>query len=136
MSSKICPGMVCSLDPYNTLKQRETEISHVVIIKRHKYRPFGNSSWEVMNADSPITNDSSESFYVNEHLLKPENVTCLRIPADIPDFNDLDLDALKYAYKIMSGEFLAMPTDEHRKKVDRIKAIYEKIKFCKELRDV
>lgn len=139
---KIQEGMICSFDPANILKQKDSEISHVVILERIKYIPK-NSLWLVQNADDM----SSEPFKCSEKFLKPQNVVCIRIPANVPEFSDLDLLTIDELLKIINsvaGMIFYRDNFEkdssslvlHEKHVNRLKAIREKIKFSKEMRDI
>ena len=144
---KVQAGMVCAFDFENKLAQRDSEITHVLVIEKVKPKLFGKSRWLVQNADDP----NSEPFTCPEFLLNPLNVSVLRFPTNIPEFNDIDIDVLEYFSKILNNERIMMELcsqhnnpftlervslDTMKKKVDRLKAIYEKVKFCKELRDV
>lgn len=148
---KVQAGMVCAFDPGNMINQRDSEITHVLIHNKVKHRFRGKSVWLVQNADDI----HSDVFTCPEYLLKPINASVMRFPANVPEFNDLDIDTLEYFAKLLSREEtlkflckthneLANPFDIHsnysisdmEKKVNRLKAIYDKIKFCKELRDI
>lgn len=143
---KVQTGMVCTFDYENKIKQRDSEITHVLVHERVKRRFFGKSIWLVQNADDP----NAETFTCPEWLLKPINVSALRFPTNIPDFNDIDVDCLEFFSKALDNKHimselcrmnsnpldLEMSLDTMKKKIDRLKAIYEKVKFCKELRDI
>ena len=142
---KICKNMICAFDQFNTCKQKESEISHVLVIKRHRWRPFGKTEWVCVNADDLY----SDEFIVPEHMLSPENTCSIRYPISTPDFNDIDIESLEYIYNLLLSnnikisidhtmEYLgnAFDTKVYDKHVSRIKGIIEKIKFCKRMRDV
>ena len=142
---KVQAGMVCTFDYENKIKQRDSEITHVLVHERVKHRFFGKSGWLVQNADDP----KAETFTCPEWLLKPINVSALRFPTNIPEFNDIDIDCLKYFIKILDDEerirnlcsstnknLSGLSIETAQKKIKRLQAIYEKVKFSKELRDI
>lgn len=142
---KVQAGMVCTFDYENKIKQRDSEITHVLVHERVKHRFFGKSVWLVQNADDP----RAETFTCPEWLLKPINVSALRFPTNIPEFNDIDIDCLEYFIKILDDEervrklcsstnknISGLSIETAQKKIKRLQAIYEKVKFSKELRDI
>lgn len=141
---KVEPGMLCAYDKENCFNQSDTGISHVFVIRRRKHRPFGKSVWMVKNADDP----HSEPFPCGEWHLSPCNMQVIRYPSTLPDFNTLDLvaikyiatmlqdDALDYAIKRCYDESKNCNSQTYEKYKKRLMAIYEKIKFCVEMRDV
>ncbi len=140
---KIQKGMLCSFDPENYLKQKNSEISHVLILKRLKYIPGNNSLWLVQNADDVY----SEPFKCPEKLLKPMNIACVRIPTELPEFNSTDLYIIEELIRVLDrSEGMKFYRDNvekdscdlvlYEKHLNRLKAIREKIKFSIEMRDV
>ena len=124
---KIIPGMICSIDPNNTLSQDQSGINHVEIIKRIKYRPFGNSLWKIRILDE--FDDSSIGSCVEKYLY-PDNMCLIRFPIDMPVINGNDISILTDVIKILHN--MAYP----KEKVDRLKALREKLNLYKQMREV
>ena len=125
---KIQKGMMCSLDPYNLMKQDVTSVTHVKIICRHKWRPFGLSIWKVQ----PVVPLKQEVLLCMEKLLYPDNMYIVRNPMDIPMINDNELEALNYMIEI-SKDINKEPLTTA---IKRIKALKEKLEFYKSMKDV
>lgn len=147
---KIKEGMVCSFDPENNLKQKDTGISHVLVLKKIKSGFFGLASkWLVQNADDV----HSEPFSCSEFFLEPSNSLIMRFPADVPSFNDVDVADLEFFVKILNNEhvknslYMILLSNDNNKsnqlslsvlenKINRLTAIKDKIKFCNELMEI
>lgn len=136
---KIKPGMLCTFDTGNSLDQNDSGISHVIVLKLKRHRFLRPSLWIVQNADDP----KSEKFTCPENALSPSNVCAIRFPSSVPNFNELDSDAIEYAIKYIESQldaFTKFKSSEeikmHTKLLNRLKATYEKIKFYNEMRDV
>ena len=139
---KLISGMVCSVDPSNDiLKQNDCEISHVVLIKRLKKKAFGNSVWAVVNADDI----NGETMRCIESSLKPSNMACMRYPSNLPSFSDADIDVINKVIELLENPDIDSAITAINKLRDkpftykdynRLKAICEKMKFCKKMREV
>lgn len=132
-------GMYCTFDPVNYSKSNSTEALKVLVLERSKYRPFGNSIWKVRC----MTSDSE--FECKQKLLEPTGMVGVRFSPDVPSFNDMDIESLDFAIcyfdTIMGSNDITndLSKDTNIKignHIKRLKAIREKIKFCKEMREV
>ena len=141
---KIWPNMVVVVDPNNEMKQVDYGLNKAVTIRRAKWRPFGNSIWEVGDPDAVGSNRGKTTF-LPEKYLYPLGIVVTRIPADMPIFNEKDLQNLKMIVNLLDGipdnivkAYLPQGYSKFDKKEisDRVKAIYLKIKHCKEMRDI
>lgn len=127
---KIIPGMCCSIDPKNELKEKETSITHVVVIKRVKKRPFRNSIWQVRDID---VTDTTSTMELPEWRLWPENMTIIRYPDDMPSINAMDIGVIDRIIQLSNnspGIFL------NNNEIKRLKALHTKLKYYHEMRDV
>lgn len=142
---KIWPNMVVMVDPNNEMKQVDYGLNKAMTLRRVKWRPFCNSIWEICDPDAPEANRNTT--FLPERYLYPLGIVVTRLPADMPIFNEKDLYNLKAAIRffdnIPDGVINAyIPEDWRASKLskkeisDRIKAIYLKIRHCKELRDI
>ena len=132
-------GMFCTFDPKNYMKQNDSQPLHVIVLERVKWKPFGHSIWLVRNVDN------GKDFKSEEWLLEPASICGIRFPSDIPSFNDMDIDALEFAIVSLTtmmetpdvkNSFTKIEFENITKSINRLKAVKEKIKFCKEMRDV
>ena len=132
----ITPGLVCTIDPKNTLKQDTTGVEEVIIIGRKKRRWFKYDLWEVRDASyQPGTSDKAPSFIIPENYLLPSGMTIIRFPADIPTFNDLDVAVVQKIIDGLdpaNGSKLTISTKDY----DRLKALKEKMLFTIKMREV
>lgn len=126
MRFKPTPGMICSVDPSNILKQDTTGITIVSIVKRRKYKPFGNSLWEVRNLDP---DNSVDTFVCQEKLLAPTNMCVNRVPTDIPLITQSDIAILETAITGLSNIY-------NTQTLNKIRALKEKLEFYKSMREV
>lgn len=89
----LCTGKVCTLDPWNTKKQKDfTSVDTVTVLKRVKWRPFGKSIYRC------VDNRTDQQFDVAEGLLYPSGMNIIRIPSEWPIFNREDMIAMEIAY--------------------------------------
>lgn len=114
---KYIKGLVCTVDPKNIHRQDVRGVHLVSLKNKVKRRPFGNSLWEVDVIDGDIT--SNKAVFVQERYLYPENMCILRYPL-IPPITDADITLLN-------------SLSENNNKV---KALVDKLKFYKELKEV
>lgn len=115
---KYIKGLVCTLDPKNIYKQDVRGIHLVSLKKKVKRRPFGNSWWEVDVIDGDII-PSNKTIFAQERYLYPKNMCILRYPL-LPPITDADITLLTNL-------------SENNNK---IKALVDKLKFYKELKEV
>lgn len=136
---KVKVGMFCTFDPKNYTKQNDSQPLHVIVLERLKWKPFGHSIWRVANTDN------NKDFKAEEWLLEPASMCGIRFPSNIPSFNDMDIDALEFAIVSLTtmmetpdikNSFSKAEFENITRSINRLKAIKEKIKFCKEMRDV
>ena len=82
-----------------------------------------------------MSSDKTHSFIVPENCLLPAGMTIIRFPADVPTFNELDVDVVQ---KIIDGldpgksNKLTITTKDY----DRLKALKEKMLFTIKMREV
>ena len=141
---KIWPNMYVMVDPNNQLKQVDYGLNKAVTVRRVKWKPFGKSIWEV--ADPNATGEYvGKTTLLPEYLLYPLGIVVIRLPADMPIFNEKDMQNLKMAINLIDNIpdnviklYLPQGYSKFDKKeiADRIRAVYIKIKHCKELRDL
>ena len=141
---KIWPNMAVMVDPNNEMKQVDYGLNKAIAIRRVKWKPFGNSLWEVCDPDAVGINKGKTAI-LPERLLYPLGIVVIRLPADMPIFNEKDMQNLKMAINLIDNIpdnviklYLPHGYSKFDKKeiADRIRAIYIKIKHCKELRDL
>lgn len=141
---KIWPNMAVMVDPNNKLKQVDYGLNKAIAIRRVKWRPFGNSIWEVSDAMANEDNKDKTTF-LPEKYLYPLGIVVVRLPADMPIFNEKDLQNLKMIVGLLDSipdnvvkAYLPQGWSKFDKKEisDRVRAIYLKIKHCKEMRDI
>lgn len=133
---KVIKGMCCSIDPFNELKEKETGVTHVIVLERVKKRPFRNSIWRVQDFDTP---GSTKTMDIVEWRLWPENMSLIRYPDDMPTINNADLKAIDALIKLadddaMLQEFVIKCVGEEN--FNRFKALQVKLKYYYEMRDV
>lgn len=142
---KIWPNMVVMVDPNNEMKQVDYGLNKAIALRRIKWKPFGNSIWEICDYNATTGVNKDKTALLPERLLYPLGIVLTRIPADMPIFNEKDLQNLKMAVNLIDNipdnimkMYLPQGYSNFDKKEisDRIKAIYIKIKHCKELRDI
>lgn len=126
MKFKPMPGMVCTVDPDNRLRQDSTDVQIVSVIRRRKYKPFGNSLWEVRNLDS---DNSVDVFICQEKLLFPTNMVINRLPVDLPIITQNDIAILETAITGLCNIY-------NKQTLDKIRALKEKLEFYKSMREV
>lgn len=114
---KYMKGLVCSVDPENINKQDVRGVHLVSLKKKVKRRPFGNTLWEVEVIDGD--NSTGKKVLIAENLLYPENFTIMRYHLT-PPITDEDITLLTDLSKDNS----------------KIKALIDKLKFYKELKEV
>lgn len=141
---KIWPNMAVMVDPNNEMRQVDYGLNKAVTIRRVKWKPFGNSIWSVY--DPQATGDNiGKTAMLPEKYLYPLGIVITRLPADMPIFNEKDLQNLKMIVNLMNNIpdnvmklYLPQGYSKFDKKeiTDRVKAIFLKIKHCKELRDI
>lgn len=129
---KVIPGMCCSIDPDNTLGEKENGATHVIVLQCVKKKPFRNSIWRVRDFDA---SPKAPTMDIVEWRLYPENMALIRYPDDMPTINAEDMKAIKGVIKLMeSNDILKgiIGTDF----LNRTKALYEKLKYYYEMRNV
>ena len=141
---KIWPNMAVMVDPDNEMRQVDYGLNKAIALRRVKWKPFGNSIWEVCDPNTISTNKGKTAL-LPERLLYPLGIVITRLPADMPIFNEKDLQNLKMVVSFLDGlpdnvvkAYLPQGYSKFDKKEisDRVKAIYLKIKHCKEMRDI
>lgn len=133
----IIPGLVCTLDANNLLKQDVAGVNEVIVIGRVKRRPFKYDLWEVYDAATPKNEVSSApaKFTVAENLLLPSGMSIIRHPVDIPTFNELDVAVVEKiidSFDHITDGRLTINTKDY----DRLKALREKMLFTIKMREV
>lgn len=141
---KIWPNMCVTVDPNNEMRQINYGLNKAITIRRVKWRPFGKSIWSVY--DPEVTRDNVDNIaYIPENLLYPLGIVITRLPADMPIINEKDMQNLKFIVYFIENlpdnvihAYLPQGWDKFNKKevTDRVRAIYLKLKHCKEMRDL
>lgn len=141
---KIWPNMYVMVDPNNHMKQVDYGFNKAVTVRLRKWKPFGNSIWEV--ADPNATGDNvGKTVLLPEKLLYPLGIVVTRLPADMPIINEKDMQNLYMIRVLLENTpdqvikaYLPQGWNKFYKEevVNRLKATYIKLKHCKELRDV
>lgn len=130
---RVVPGMCCAINPKNELAQKENDITHVVVIRRVKKKPFRNSIWQVRDFDSA---DNAPTMEIPEWRLWPENMSLIRYPDDMPTINGADIEALEKAIEFFESHKSILHLINEKEDCKRLKALRAKLKYYYEMRDV
>lgn len=128
-NQSIQPGRICTLDPYNILKQDDIGVVYVRVVKRIKFKLFKKSIWEVVDLEN-----EGDVYKIPEYLLYPEGMSVIRYPMDLPTFNDIDLDLCTRLIDSFEGDSETITL--RKSDLNRLKALTEKIRLCISLKEV
>lgn len=128
-NQSIQPGRICTLDPYNILKQDDIGVVYVRVVKRIKFKLFKKSIWEVVDLEN-----EGDVYKIPEYLLYPEGMSVIRYPMDLPTFNDIDLDLCTRLVDSFEGDSETITL--RKSDLNRLKALTEKIRLCISLKEV
>lgn len=127
------PGMICSVDPKNKLKQDTNSIATVELLEKIPEKSSIFETWWKVRTVDHVEDCRSmpEEAECPESILYPGGMVIIRLPPDLPTINQIDIDLMNLVINMakQSGKF-----DEAA--IKRIAALKEKLELCKRLREV
>lgn len=141
---KIWPNMMVMIDPNNEMRQVDYGLNKAMTIRRVKWKPFRKSIWEVCDPEA-TGNNVGKTAFIPEYMMYPLGIVVTRLPADMPIINERDMQNLSLIINFINNlpeevirAYLPQGWNKFNKKevTDRVRAIYLKLKHCKELRDL
>jgi len=127
------PGMICSIDPNNKLKQDTNSVATVELVEKIPEKSTMFETWWKVRAIDFVNDcrEEQEEVEVPESILYPGGMVIIRLPPDLPAINQIDIDLMNLVINIarQSGKF-------GETAIKRIVALKEKLELCKRLREV
>ena len=132
------PGKICTIDPNNVANQTTEGITRVVIVKEIPTSIFKQRKFLV----KPICDNGEIEelpFETNEEFLFPDGMMVIRTPSNIPVLNNMDLDAVETAVKMLDAAFNFLSPDKKKLTIgciERLGALKEKFKYYMKIKEV
>jgi len=129
---KFRPGMICTIDPDNKLKQDTNGLIAVELLSKNEEKStLFETFWNVRQVDDDIYPDDDSGFICPQKILHPGGMVIIRLPPELPTINQRDLDLMQSAITNIETYGLFKEKD-----LNRLKALNEKLKLSKQLREI